>query len=673
MKKWTANNADAARVSALQKETGLNTLLCGIMVGRSILTAEQAQRLLVSDGLSDPFLIEDMKRAAEIIRGAVDNEEKITVYGDYDCDGVTSTVMLYSYLEAQGAQVSWYIPTREEGYGMNIPALEKIVHDGTKLIVTVDNGISSINEAKYIKENGLKLVITDHHQVPSELPDADAVVNPHRPDDCSPFKELCGAGVVLKLICALEDGDVESVTEQFSELAAIGTIGDIVPLVSENRYIVRNGLDYMENTENVGLDELMRLSGVKERLGSTAVAFSICPRINAAGRWATPADAVELLLCENPEYARLKAEQLNLYNSSRQEAEREIMAQVEQQLESDPQLLNDRVLVVSGENWNHGIIGIVSARLLEKYEKPNLVISIENGEGRGSARSIDGFSLYNLLDSCSDLLIRFGGHVKAAGFSIKADKIAEFRERVRKYTAENFPKMPEYTITADKEILPSELTEENIEALEQLEPFGEGNQLPLFIFRSCKIKSVRSLKNGRYTSFNFSFGIKNYKAITFSIPFDAFPYAEGDTVDILGNAELNEYNGTTSIVVKLKDIRPSGFEQDKYFAARRVYEQLKRGEMFDKRLARRIIPERDDLKKIYDIVRKYGARLSIDAMALRAENINYCMFRTGLDALAELGLVTLGYTAGTAVLNKASGKADLDSSPLLKKLRVMAE
>lgn len=679
MKKWTTRNVDESRIMSLKKETGLSRFLCDILVRRNIFSKEQAEKILGKGGLSDPFLLEDMENAVEIIREAIENDEKITVYGDYDCDGVTSTVMLYTYLEAQGAEVDWYIPSREEGYGMNISALEKIISNGTNLIITVDNGISAVDEAKFIRENGTKLVITDHHQVPPVLPWANAVINPHRSDDMSPFKELCGAGVVLKLICALEDGNTEWVMEQFSELAAIGTIGDIVPLVDENRFIVESGLmnmeasgdedyDFLEN-ENVGLDELIKIAGIRDRISSTSIAFSICPRINAAGRWKNASAAVELFLSENREYARIKAEELNLYNTNRQEAEKEIMAQVEEQLRQNPEILCDRVLVVSGEGWNHGIIGIVSARLLEKYEKPNLVISIEKGEGRGSARSIEGFSLYHLLEGNSDLLLRFGGHVKAAGFSIKADKIDELRERIRKYTAEHFTKMPEYTILADKEILPSELEIENIEELEKLHPFGEGNQIPLFILRNCKITDIRSLKSGKYTSFSFAFGKSVHKALSFSIAFDAFPYRCGESVDILGNAELNTYNDKTSVVIKTKEIRPSGFDQDKYFAAFRVYEQIKRGEEFDKRLSKRIVPDRDTLKIIYDIVRKNGGRMTISDMAFLTGEINYCMFRIGLDALSELGLIELDIVSDTVSLKKSSGKVDLDSSVLLNSLK----
>ena len=414
MKKWLCAASPAADNEITQQ---FGELLGGVMLSRGITSLDRAREFFGCSSLSDPLLIKDMEAAVEVIRGALDEGKKITVFGDYDCDGITSTAMLYGYLNAMGAEADYYIPDRSEGYGMNLEALKHILDSGTELIITVDNGISAVEEAKYIAERGAQLVITDHHQPPQELPVCEACVDPHRADDNSPFKELCGAGVVLKLLCALEE-DEDFVLEQYADLAAVGTVADVMPLIGENRFIVRRGLENIHSSQNQGLDKLIRSAGIEPvRVDSTSIAFSIAPRINAVGRIARADRAVELLLTESPEQAGLISEELALCNSQRTAEETRIMEEAAQQIEQRPELLRERVLVVSGEGWKHGVIGLVCAKLLNKYGKPVLVISVENGEARGSARGIDGFSIYKLLEGCSRVLTKFGGHPKAGGFS----------------------------------------------------------------------------------------------------------------------------------------------------------------------------------------------------------------------------------------------------------------
>ena len=555
MKKWLCSPAPAGVNNEITAQFG--ELLGGVMLSRGITTLDRAREFFGCSSLSDPLLMKDMESTVDVIRQALDEGKKITVYGDYDCDGVTSTAMLYGYLDAMGAEVEYYIPDRSEGYGMNIPALEKILDQGTELIITVDNGVSAVEEAEYIRQRGAQLVITDHHQPPQELPVCEACVNPHRQDDNSPFKELCGAGVVLKLLCALEE-DEEFVMEQYAELAAVGTIGDVMPLVGENRYIVRRGIEDIRASQNIGIDRLLRTAGVSpESVDATTVAFSICPRINAAGRIAAADKAVQLLMADSPEQAGLLSEELNLMNENRRAEEARIMEDVSRQLESDPSILRERVLVVSGEGWHHGVIGIVAARLLEKYGKPVLMISVENGEARGSARGIDGFSIYKLLDRCSRVLTKFGGHPKAGGFSLPADRVEDFRQMVYAFCRECYPKMPEYTVSADMEITGDRLTEEALNSLSQLEPCGEGNQRPVFLLRNCTVESKRALKDGRYTSFELRSGGVKLKALCFGIPFAKFHPEQGSMVDIIAAAELNEFRGVKSVTLKVQEIRPS--------------------------------------------------------------------------------------------------------------------
>ena len=670
MKKWLCSPAPAGVNNEITAQFG--ELLGGVMLSRGITTLDRAREFFGCSSLSDPLLLKDMESAVDVIRQALDEGKKITVYGDYDCDGVTSTAMLYGYLDAMGAEVEYYIPDRSEGYGMNIPALEKILDQGTELIITVDNGVSAVEEAEYMRQRGAQLVITDHHQPPQELPVCEACVNPHRQDDNSPFKELCGAGVVLKLLCALEE-DEEFVMEQYAELAAVGTIGDVMPLVGENRYIVRRGIEDIRASQNIGIDRLLRTAGVSpESVDATTVAFSICPRINAAGRIAAADKAVQLLMADSPEQAGLLSEELNLMNENRRAEEARIMEDVSRQLESDPSILRERVLVVSGEGWHHGVIGIVAARLLEKYGKPVLMISVENGEARGSARGIDGFSIYKLLDRCSRVLTKFGGHPKAGGFSLPADRVEDFRQMVYAFCRECYPKMPEYTVSADMEITGDRLTEEALNSLSQLEPCGEGNQRPVFLLRNCTVESKRALKDGRYTSFELRSGGVKLKALCFGIPFAKFHPEQGSMVDIIAAAELNEFRGVKSVTLKVQEIRPSGFREDRFFAAQRTYEEISRGEGCDSRLAPRVIPDRNALMAVYDLLRKYGGAMSAEELCIYGgSDLNYCMLRIALDTFASAGMAEQSADADTVRLIPVTHKTDLMASGFLADLRRM--
>ena len=670
MKKWLCSPAPAGVNNEITAQFG--ELLGGVMLSRGITTLDRAREFFGCSSLSDPLLLKDMESAVDVIRQALDEGKKITVYGDYDCDGVTSTAMLYGYLDAMGAEVEYYIPDRSEGYGMNISALEKILDQGTELIITVDNGVSAVEEAEYIRQRGAQLVITDHHQPPQELPVCEACVNPHRQDDNSPFKDLCGAGVVLKLLCALEE-DEEFVMEQYAELAAVGTIGDVMPLVGENRYIVRRGIEDIRASQNIGIDRLLRTAGVSpESVDATTVAFSICPRINAAGRIAAADKAVQLLMADSPEQAGLLSEELNLMNENRRAEEARIMEDVSRQLERDPSILKERVLVVSGEGWHHGVIGIVAARLLEKYGKPVLMISVENGEARGSARGIDGFSIYKLLDRCSRVLTKFGGHPKAGGFSLPADRIEDFRQMVYAFCRECYPKMPEYTVSADMEITGDRLTEEALNSLSQLEPCGEGNQRPVFLLRNCTVESKRALKDGRYTSFELRSGGVKLKALCFGIPFAKFHPEQGSMVDVIATAELNEFRGVKSVTLRVQELRPSGFREDRFFAAQRTYEEISRGEGCDSRLAPRVIPDRNALMAVYDLLRKHGGAMSAEELCIYGgSDLNYCMLRIALDTFASAGMAEQSADADTVRLIPVTHKTDLMASGFLADLRRM--
>lgn len=664
MKQWNVKKPDEQIVERLIRETGLNPFICQILAGRNILSRNDAEIFFNSEELSDPLLIADMEKAVETINAAIDSGEKITVYGDYDCDGVTSTYILFSYLQALGAEADWYIPTRSEGYGLNKNAIDILKNKGTSLIVTVDNGISATEEAEYIYSLGMKLVITDHHQVPDTLPHAEAVVNPHRRDDDSPFKPLAGCGVVLKLVCAMEE-DSETALSQFADIAAVGTVGDIVSLVGENRLIVRRGLEAMPYTENYGLTALLKQCGVEaEEVASSALAFGLCPRINAAGRYSTASEAMELLLAESPQSARSKAEELSRLNDRRKQEEQKIVEEVEEQIRKNPDLINRRILIVSGEGWNHGIIGIASARLLHKYGKPNIVITIEGETARGSARSFEGLPLFDMLTDCKDLLVRYGGHTKAAGLTIEAEKIPLFIKAAYEYS-EKLPPALE-TLTADMEISPEQLTMENIALLDKLEPFGEDNPSPLFLFKNCRILSKRSLKDGKYVSFNFSFGNSDYRAVHFGSDFASFPFKEGDQVDIIAETDINEYNGKKSISIRVSDVRPVGFKQERYFAAKTAYEDYRCGRI-DEHLLCRMAPKNEEMRACYDALRKSSSLSRAADIAVQG-GVNYCKFRIAVDVFEEFGLAEVDLATDKVTLIPTKAKADLSKSEVLKRL-----
>lgn len=667
MKKWLCAELTAKNDEIMAQ---FGELLGGVVLSRGITSLDRAREFFGCSSLSDPLLIKDMETAAGIIRQALDEGKKITVYGDYDCDGVTATAMLYGYLEAMGADAEYYIPDRSEGYGMNIQALKRILDNGTELIITVDNGISALEEAAYIRSRGAQLVITDHHQPPQELPVCEACVNPHRSDDNSPFKELCGAGVVLKLLCALEE-DEDFVMEQYAELAAVGTIGDVMPLIGENRYIVRRGLENIHSSQNVGLEKLLKCAGAApEDADASSLAYSVCPRINATGRMAGADKAVQLLLTESPEQAALLSEELNLLNTRRRDEEIKILDDVNRQLENNPALLKERVLVVSGEGWHHGVIGIVGARLLEKYGKPVLIIGIENDEARGSARGIDGFSIYKLLERCSRVLTKFGGHLKAGGFSLSADKIEDFRQMVYAFCRECYPKMPEYTVCADMEVTGKQLSIEQVSELSKLEPCGEGNRRPVFLLRNCTVCSKRALKEGKYTSLELENGGVRLKALCFGISFAKCHAEIGSAVDIIAAPEINEFRGERSVTLKVQELRPAGFREDRFFAAQRTYEEISRGEGCDKRLAPRVIPDREALKSVYDLLRQHGGAMSAEEMCVYGSgSLNYCMLRIALDAFAAAGMAEISADAGEVRLIPVKQKTDIMSVGFLAELR----
>ena len=668
MKKWTIARPDENTAKDIASRCDIDILAVSVLVSRGLDDMDSFADFFRGGGLEDPFVIKDMQKAADAINEALDEQVKICIYGDYDCDGVTSTAILYDYLLNIGADVMYYIPERSDGYGLNMDAVHFLKNEGVGLIVTVDNGISAIDEAQEIYSLGMKLVVTDHHQPGEVLPVAEAVVDPHREDCPSAFKHLAGCGVALKLCAALDDGNYDMVCEQYLDICALGTVADVVSLTGENRYIVREGLKRFDDTDNFGLRALKAAAGCREKSKASDLAFLIAPRINASGRFGSPITAVRTLLCEEQD-AEVYAGMLVNLNTKRKETEADISREIFEFIGQHPEMLFDRVLVVSGKGWSHGVIGIVAARIMDFYGKPVILISEEGGEARGSARSIKGFNIFKCFQAADDLLVKYGGHECAGGLTILPENINEFRRRVQEYAA-GFDVMPAITLTADKLLLPEDITVSHVKGLSALEPFGEGNPQPVFAMLGAVVTNIVPLSQGKHSRLSISYGNVNTQALIFGTPPGRLNVKKGSRVDMLVNLDINEYNDKESVSIKVIDHRPSGFNQNAYFSAKDCYEKYRRKEPLPANFIRKITPSRDELVLVYKTVSLYKA-VTADRLyfCFDASRINYCKLMICIDIFSELGLCE--YSAGSRVVRllPVNGRADLESSQILKELR----
>ena len=613
-KKWKLPQTAPERVENLISQTGMERIAAQILDGRGISDPQQAMQYISCDSaarLHDPFLMQDMDKAVERLSEAVEQGEQIAVYGDYDCDGITATAMLYSYLEDLGARVIYYIPDRDvEGYGLNRAALDFLKEQQVELIVTVDNGISALDEAVYAKELGIDLIITDHHQPRPQLPQACAVIDPHRQDCEYPFKALCGAGVAFKLICAME-GDLggEEMIWHFGELAAIATMADVVELTGENRLIVQRGLECIAQGEQVGVHALIEAAGMSGRkLDSIDLAFGLAPRINAAGRLGQTDLAMELLLCDRQSQAMELAQQLNELNEQRKALVDHIYEEINAKIARHPEILQERVILLYGEGWHHGVIGIAAARLVEEYSKPCVLFSIEEDQARGSARSVEGYSIIAAISRCSSLLTRYGGHDQAAGMTVPVEHLREFIDQMLQDAREHFDLMPVDQLKIDAVVDAEQLNLKTVYGMQQLRPFGCGNEQPVVAMPGCRIEAICPLSENRHLRLKLSYQGKSFSAIYFRMSPDRFPFYIGDTVDVAANLDVNEYNGEKSVSVKIKDVRLHGVKQDKLVVGRQYYEKYCRHEPLEEKIREYICPQREDVA-LFAAVRRFCLRL----------------------------------------------------------------
>lgn len=671
MKIWNVNQPDRKAANKLSFGCGVTPLAAAVLVSRGFTSPESVSDKYNTEMLSDPFLILDMEQAAEIINDAIDRGQRICIYGDYDCDGVLATTILYSYLSECGADVFYYIPERSEGYGLNTTAIDEIASSETDLIITVDNGISAVKEAEYIYSKGMSLVITDHHQQGDTLPRADAIVDPHRHDCLSPYKFMCGAGIALKLVAALDGGDYTMALEQFGDLAAIATIADVVSLTGENRFLVSYGLELINNTDRPGLIALIETAGLSEKkIDSRSVAFGIAPRINAAGRFGSPKMAAELFLCEDYDEASELAEKLDALNTQRKAAENSITEDIYRSLDNDPSLMHNRVIFISGKNWHHGVIGIAAARIMERFGKPVFIASESDGEIRGSARSFGEFSVFGALTYAAEALEKFGGHPAAGGFTIKKGMEDKFRTLLEEYGLKFHKTMPVPSLTADVSLTSDLLTMENVSGLSVLEPFGTDNEKPLFYVEGIA-QSINGLSGNKHALIKSDIGGKPFDILRFNTAPDEIPLKSGDLFMAAVSLGINEYRGRKSISMIAEDILPPALDQKKYFAAYSAFEAFMRGEDLPVNYYPVMLPGRNTALKIYTGIPENG--IGFDKLYIKTmdEKLNYCRYCTAVEAFRELGIISVSRKDNRIHKLSVNKKKDFASAPVLVRLSSM--
>lgn len=662
---WKVRKPDLDKIDTLAPLCG-DVFTAALFCSAGIDTPEKIEEFMSDDTeLSDPFLIKDMDKAVAAINDALDADEKICVFGDYDADGVTATAVLMSYLESLGADVFPYIPSRlTEGYGLSPDAVDRLSELGVGLIITVDNGISALDAADRAAELGIKLVVTDHHTVGPVLPKAEAVVDPHREDDESPYHDYAGCGVALKLICAMEDGD-DLIMENYADLVAVGTIADIVPLTGENRKIVRQGLININTSPRPGIEALFDGAGFKpEKMTSSSVSFTVAPRINAGGRMGDADTALALLLSEDRNDAAHHAAKLEECNNRRHEEENRILGAIAEMTKRDPSLLTRRFLVFAGEDWHPGVIGIVAARVTEKFGRPSCVISFEGGEGKGSCRSIEGFSVYDALSAVSDTLTHFGGHTQAAGLGLKKEMLGAFTEAVNEYAASHKTEPPVLQLSC--RVNPSSLDVSMCDSIEKLEPFGAKNPVPVIGLYGMTVGDVIPLKNGKHIKIVLKKDSASVDVLKFNMSPDAFPYRMGDTVDAAVELSKNFYMGSYTLSAKLVDLRPAGADDRAVIGALEAFGDVMRGAggADEKELC---LPDRKLIESIYKHIRsqiKVRGDAEIIARRLDIPARDTGKVSAALEALTQTGLVT--HEGAVYKINKNPQRVDLTQSAILR-------
>jgi len=697
-KRWIVSEQDSACVKKLADSLGISKLCAKLLFNRGYREVESARAFIEkSDSfLYNPFLLKDIRPAIERIRRALEMDEKITIYGDYDVDGVTSVSVLFMYLREHGADVNYYIPTREsEGYGVSSPAFRAIKDHGTSLVITVDTGITAIEEIAYAKSIGLDVIVTDHHQCRPELPVCEAVIDPKRSDCEYPFKELSGVGVIFKVLCALElelvnCGEynlftVKDMCRRYIDLVTIGTIADVMPLCDENRIMVYMGLGMLSSTHNIGIRELFRTIGIdaSKKITASMIGYTIAPKINAAGRIGNASRAVQLFLATSPHAASVIAEELCVTNKERQHAETAILSEAMAQIENEHDLEKESVLVLASDSWHQGVIGIVASRITEQFGKPSVLISFDDGAdghgiGKGSARSVKGLNIVEALAACESLLIKYGGHELAAGLSIEKENLTAFRKCLNEYTSQVLSSSNcDIKTIIETEIQETDITEESVREISKLEPYGAKNPEPVFVIRDISIKEIAPLSQGKHSRLLVEKNGISVSAVCFGYHLIAEGFSVGDLVDIVCSIGINEFRGNKTLQLIVRDIDLSESSWHQIEKTERDFEKILQA---DFQCESDEIPQRADFAAIYGVLKNAGfgsgKRTTIFKLLVSLPEISYLKARIILEVFSECGLCELKHTdIGRYYIKmlQTCGKKDLYATPLMKKLTAANE
>ena len=698
-------------ISNISDTLGLNPIVAKLLYNRGYTDAASAKAFVYmeTEMLANPFLMKDIEKAISRISLAVERNEKITIYGDYDVDGVTSVCTLYLYLKSLGARVEYYIPNRAgEGYGISCNAIDSLKEGGCSLIISVDTGITAIEEVDYANSIGVDFIITDHHESRTDIPRATAVINPHRPDCPYPFKELAGVGVVFKLICAYEERiknvsrltACKNIFSNYADLVAIGTIADVMPIKGENRIIVKYGLNMIENRPRMGISALIDASsGVRHdtrsskrrssKITSGYVGYTLAPRINAAGRIKTASRAVELFLSEDIDTARAIAEELCETNKERQAEENKIMKEAYKKLE-DYDIENNPVIVFDANNWHHGVIGIVSSRITEKYSRPSILVSFEGNDpsvispddvGKGSGRSIKGMNLVDALCYCEEHLVKYGGHELAAGLSVKRSELDAFRKKINEYAKANLTEeemIP--TMDADCEISFTDINLDLAKQLQILEPYGVSNPVPSFVIRGVNVVEIIGVSDNKHTKIVVGDGRRTLTCMYFSNPPSSLGIYVGDKIDVLVNIDINEWAGRENLQVILRDLKISEDQKSSERLEEERFLEIWRGASYTS--DENVMPSREDFVILYKLLVN-SFRQGVDTLSHReiiaklnsenpALNMNYIKLKFIVMVLKELNIVNIEDISDEIYkfsVHYTTQKTMLDKSTLLRKLR----
>ena len=679
-KQWKIAHPSPEGRAQLER-AGIPSLLACVLSARGVTEPEQAWKLLTpgEEPLLDPMLLKDMDRAVLRVTRALKRGETIAVYGDYDVDGITATCLLTDCLTRLGGRVRSYIPDRlEEGYGLNEEAVLHLARQGVTLIITVDCGITAAREVEFARELGIDVVITDHHECKQAIPEAAAVVDPHRPDCPYPFKGLAGVGVALKLAMAAAGPDRAGlVFREYADLAAVGTVADVMPMTGENRTIVQTGLAALAHPRRVGLAQLMEEAGLGDKpVTSVSIGYTLAPRINAAGRMGQADLAAELLLTRDPGRAAALAQELCALNRERQTIECEIFQECVQRLERRPQ---SGVILLADEHWHQGVVGIVASRLTEKYSCPVFMVCLDQGMGKGSCRSWGGVNLFHLLTQCQDLLEGFGGHAMAAGFTVREENIPALERRLRQLVLEEQAgeELPSL-LDIDAAVLPQELTVEAVEALDALEPCGAGNPRPVLVLTGAHVISAAQVGRGRHLKLRLEGRGVPLDAIFFSVDGSELGLTPGCRVDVAFYPQINDFRGVRSVQLQVVDLRHA---MTRAQLEQSIYEKYRRGEPLSPQEAQSLLPTRAEFVCLWRYLERQcaGQTFLEDTLARiaqksarsggQSERPNHTL--VCLEVMEERGLISLERQSVRVqiTLHRLEHKVDLNASAILRRLR----